>query len=49
MKKWRLFEVVWRSDERIEPKPYPENWPVDRWEAFLKQLYEGWGSRWANQ
>ncbi len=42
------FDIVWSSEIPIRPEPYPKHRKREEWDAFLKQLYDGWGGRWAN-
>jgi urea transport system substrate-binding protein len=41
------FEIVWTSERPVRPLPYPPFRSRDAWEAFLLDLYEGWGGQWA--
>ncbi|MCF7865758.1 MAG: ABC transporter substrate-binding protein [Candidatus Pacebacteria bacterium] len=40
------FEVVWESDEPLDPCIYPKYLSVKKWNTFLNNLYIGWGKRW---
>jgi urea transport system substrate-binding protein len=40
------FEVVWESEEQISPFIYPTCRTEKEWNAFLNDLYVGWGKRW---
>lgn len=40
------FEVVWESDEPINPCMFPTCRPDKEWNTFLNDLYIGWGKRW---
>lgn len=42
------FEVVWNSKDPIRPLPYPISRTESEWNAFLDDLYVGWGEQWAN-
>ncbi len=42
------FEVVWDSDRPIQPVPYPPTRTRAEWDAFLDELYQGWGGRWSS-
>ncbi len=42
------FKVINRSEEPVIPEPYPSERSVEQWDAFLQDLYEGWGRRWEN-
>jgi urea transport system substrate-binding protein len=41
------FKVVWTAPESICPAPYPSSRTAEAWEAFLHDLYRGWGNHWA--
>ncbi|MGB0682239.1 MAG: urea ABC transporter substrate-binding protein [Magnetovibrionaceae bacterium] len=43
------FRVVWNSQRPIRPVPYPGFRSKAEWEAFLEDLYTGWGNHWAAQ
>ncbi|MFQ5451476.1 MAG: urea ABC transporter substrate-binding protein [Nitrospinaceae bacterium] len=43
-----FFDIVWSSEEPIRPVPYPIYQSRSEWENFLKNLYLGWGNRWAS-
>lgn len=40
------FIVVWDSQKRIPPNPYPPYQDKQAWEGFLTNLYKEWGERW---
>jgi urea transport system substrate-binding protein len=42
------FDIIWSSDIPIRPDPYPALRTRAAWDAFLTELYDGWGERWAN-
>jgi len=42
------FEIVWTSEKPIRPVPYPVYRSKAEWNLFLRELYDGWGGRWAN-
>jgi len=42
------FDIVWTSDEPINPEPYPSSRSIEEWDEFLNDLYVGWGNNWAN-
>jgi urea transport system substrate-binding protein len=41
-----LFQVVWSAPAPLEPEPYPSSRSAEAWQAFLHDLYAGWGNRW---
>jgi urea transport system substrate-binding protein len=41
------FKVVWSAPEPVRPEPYPNTRTAEAWQAFLHDLYTGWGNRWA--
>lgn len=41
------FDVVWSSDKPVRPVPYPIFRSRPEWDAFLDDLYRGWGGQWA--
>jgi urea transport system substrate-binding protein len=41
------FRVVWSATEPVRPDPYPNSRTAEAWEAFLHDLYRGWGNHWA--
>jgi urea transport system substrate-binding protein len=43
-----LFDIVWSSQNPIRPQPYPAYRTREAWDAFLQDLYLGWGGNWAN-
>lgn len=42
------FEIVWTSDGPVRPYPFPDTREQLEWDSYLRELYEGWGARWAN-
>ena len=42
------FEIVWSSEHAVRPIPFPPYRQRASWEAFLTQMYNGWGRRWVN-
>jgi len=42
------FEVVYSSDQAIQPAPYPSTRSRASWEDLLTDLHLGWGGQWAN-
>ena len=42
------FDIVWDSGRAIRPIPYPAYRSRAEWERFLRDLYDGWGGKWAN-
>ena len=42
------FDVLWTSPQPVSPEPYPSLRPRGEWDAFLSELYNGWGQQWAN-
>lgn len=42
------FGILWSSEKPVRPMPYPIYRSKSEWDKFLKDLYEGWGGRWAN-
>ena len=42
------FDIVWTSAKAVRPIPYPMSRTHDQWNAFVGDLYRGWGNRWAN-
>jgi len=42
------FEIVYTSPAPLEPEPYPKSRTPQQWNAFLDQLYAGWGDNWEN-
>ena len=56
---WRSFSVgkitpdgkidlVWTINHPIRPAPYPPSRTKAEWDAFLIDMYNRWGGRWAN-
>ncbi len=41
------FEVVWSEVKAERPIPFPETRTRQEWEAFLADLYAGWGNQWS--
>jgi urea transport system substrate-binding protein len=42
------FDIVWTSENPVRPVPFPESKSRLEWEAFLAELFRGWGGNWAN-
>jgi hypothetical protein len=42
------FDIVWSSDRPVRPTPFPATRTRAQWDAFLQQMYAGWGNRWYN-
>jgi urea transport system substrate-binding protein len=42
------FDIVWSVEKPIRPVPYPLTRSPADWDAFLEDLYTGWGGNWAN-
>jgi urea transport system substrate-binding protein len=42
------FEIVYTSPAPLAPEPYPKSRTPRQWNAFLDQLYAGWGDNWEN-
>lgn len=40
------FDIVWSSESPVRPEPFPATRTRGEWEAFLADLYRGWGNRW---
>ena len=40
------FEVVWEAVKPVAPVPFPPWRTPAEWEAFLHQMYVGWGNQW---
>jgi urea transport system substrate-binding protein len=40
------FEVIWSDVKPVPPLPFPPSRSRQAWEAFLLELYAGWGDRW---
>lgn len=41
------FAIIWDSNRQIKPEPYLPIKPRDQWDAFVKDLYIGWGGKWS--
>ncbi len=41
------FEVVWTDVKPQPPVPFPTSRTREQWNAFLEDLYKGWGGRWS--
>lgn len=41
------ISIVWDSEKQIKPEPFLSFKNKDEWERLLKDLYEGWGKKWA--
>jgi urea transport system substrate-binding protein len=42
------IQIVFSTEQPVDPEPYPESRTHEQWVAFLNGLYEGWGRAWAN-
>jgi urea transport system substrate-binding protein len=42
------FDIVWTSEKPVRPVPYPISRSRAAWDAYLADLYVGWGNSWAN-
>lgn len=42
------FDIVSTTEKPIQPIPYPFGRSRSAWDAFLNDLYAGWGNQWAN-
>jgi urea transport system substrate-binding protein len=42
------FHIVWSSEYAVRPIPFPALRTHAQWNAFLMNLYAGWGKRWDN-
>ena len=40
------FQIVWSAPEPVHPEPYPNTRTAAEWQAFLHDLYTGWGKQW---
>src|SRR5262249_16185900 len=40
------FEIIWSSEKRIRPDPYPGYRSRPSWDDFLSQLCIGWKGQW---
>jgi urea transport system substrate-binding protein len=41
------FDIVWDSQKAVRPHPYPRSRSKIEWDTFLRNLFEGWGKKWA--
>lgn len=41
------FTIVWRASKAVQPIPYPSTRTARDWQAYLHDLYTGWGKHWA--
>jgi urea transport system substrate-binding protein len=39
-------DIVWKVEKQIRPLPYPFSRTREEWDAFIEQLYSGWGGNW---
>jgi urea ABC transporter urea binding protein len=40
------YNVVWTSEKTVRPVPYPIEYKTKKeWNAYLEQLYKGWGNK----
>ena len=42
------FKIIYASPDPVPPEPYPPSRTRKEWDDFLKDLWHGWGGRWAN-
>jgi urea transport system substrate-binding protein len=42
------FDITWSSDKPVRPIPYPSSRSREEWDLFLDELFQRWGSNWAN-
>jgi urea transport system substrate-binding protein len=42
------FDITWSSEKPVRPIPYPNSRTREEWDLFLDELFERWGSNWAN-
>jgi len=42
------FEIVWSSENPVQPIPYPIFRTPAEWDSFLADLHAGWGGAWAS-
>ena len=42
------IQIVFSTEQPVDPEPYPDSRTREQWAAFLNGLYEGWGNAWAN-
>jgi urea transport system substrate-binding protein len=43
----RNFKVIFSAPEPLRPEAYPQTRSAEAWQAFLHDMYVGWGNRWA--
>ncbi len=42
------YNIVWTSEKTVRPVPYPTEYKSKKeWNAYLEQLYKGWGNKWS--
>ncbi len=41
------FEIVWKDVKEVPPIPYPPSRTPEQWNAYLHELYRGWGDQWS--
>jgi urea transport system substrate-binding protein len=41
-------DIVWSSRTAVRPVPFPISRSRTEWEAFVTDLFQAWGGRWAN-
>ena len=42
------IQIVFSTEQPVDPEPYPDSRTREQWAAFLNGLYEGWGNAWEN-
>ena len=42
------IQIVFSTEQPVDPEPYPDSRTHEQWAAFLSGLYEGWGNAWAS-
>jgi urea transport system substrate-binding protein len=41
------FDIVWTSGISVRPVPFPLTRTREAWEAFVEELHQRWGGKWA--
>jgi urea transport system substrate-binding protein len=41
------FHIVWTAPAPVRPEAYPVSRTAETWQAFLHDMYAGWGNHWA--
>ncbi len=41
------FDIVWNSNTAVRPVPFPISRSREEWNAFIQNLYQQWGGKWA--